>query len=49
MKRLGGRPHWGKNYTITRDEALQVYPPTYTLLCVCGTRSTPTECLRTRC
>lgn len=33
MKRLGGRPHWGKNYTITRDEARQMYPSTYQRFC----------------
>ena len=33
MKRLGGRPHWGKNYTITRDEAMQMYPSTYKRFC----------------
>lgn len=31
MKTLGGRPHWGKNYTITRDEVAKMYPTTYDL------------------
>lgn len=26
MKRLGGRPHWGKCYSITRAEAESLYP-----------------------
>jgi hypothetical protein len=30
MKTLGGRPHWGKCYTITRDEVANImYPSTY--------------------
>jgi L-gulono-1,4-lactone dehydrogenase len=30
MKRLGGKPHWGKNATITQDEVAKVmYPQTY--------------------
>lgn len=30
MKSLGGRPHWGKNFTVTREElARQMYPDTY--------------------
>lgn len=29
MKALGGRPHWGKNATITRDEVQAMYPDTY--------------------
>jgi L-gulonolactone oxidase len=30
MKRLGGKPHWGKNATITQDEiATVMYPQTY--------------------
>jgi len=33
MKSLGGRPHWGKNYTITREEARQMYPSTYKRFC----------------
>jgi L-gulono-1,4-lactone dehydrogenase len=33
MKRLGGRPHWGKNYTITREEAMGMYPSTYKRFC----------------
>jgi len=33
MKQLGGRPHWGKNYTITREEAMQMYPSTYKRFC----------------
>lgn len=33
MKRLGGRPHWGKNYTITREEAMPMYPSTYKRFC----------------
>ena len=33
MKRLGGRPHWGKNYTITREEAMHLYPSTYKRFC----------------
>jgi len=33
MKQLGGRPHWGKNYTITREEAMQLYPSTYKRFC----------------
>jgi FAD/FMN-containing dehydrogenase len=31
MKRLGGRPHWGKNATITKDEVKGMYPATYEL------------------
>jgi FAD-linked oxidoreductase len=26
MKSLGGRPHWGKHITLTRDEARALYP-----------------------
>jgi L-gulonolactone oxidase len=29
MKRLGGRPHWGKNVTLTQPEAAALYPTTY--------------------
>ena len=33
MKQLGGRPHWGMNCTLTRDEAAQMYPSTYKRFC----------------
>ena len=34
MKRLGGKPHWGKNATITQDEvAKTMYPSTYARFC----------------
>jgi FAD/FMN-containing dehydrogenase len=26
LKSYGGRPHWGKMHTLTRDEALALYP-----------------------
>lgn len=26
MKKLGGRPHWGKRLTLSREEARQLYP-----------------------
>ena len=26
MKRLGGKPHWGKCYSLTRAEAETMYP-----------------------
>ena len=26
MKRLGGRPHWGKHLTLSREEAQRLYP-----------------------
>lgn len=30
MKSLGGKPHWGKNFTVTQEEFAQVmYPETY--------------------
>lgn len=30
MKSLGGRPHWGKNFTVTQQEfAQRMYPATY--------------------
>jgi len=29
MKALGGRPHWGKCFTLTRAEAEAMYPDTY--------------------
>jgi len=29
MKDLGGRPHWGKNYTLTRDEVERMYGEGY--------------------
>jgi FAD/FMN-containing dehydrogenase len=29
MKSLGGRPHWGKCYTLTQDEVAKMYPTTY--------------------
>jgi FAD/FMN-containing dehydrogenase len=30
MKSLGGKPHWGKNYTVTQREVAQdMYPDTY--------------------
>jgi FAD/FMN-containing dehydrogenase len=30
MKSLGGRPHWGKNFTLTQEEvAKDMYPATY--------------------
>jgi L-gulonolactone oxidase len=30
MKSLGGKPHWGKNFTITQREVAQdMYPATY--------------------
>lgn len=25
MKRLGGRPHWGKQLTLSREEAQRLY------------------------
>jgi L-gulono-1,4-lactone dehydrogenase len=34
MKSLGGRPHWGKNYTVTQEEvAKKMYPATYQRFC----------------
>jgi len=29
MKSLGGRPHWGKHFTMTRDEIRSMYPATF--------------------
>ena len=29
MKSLGGRPHWGKHFTMTRDEMAAIYPGAY--------------------
>ena len=29
MKSLGGRPHWGKCYTVTQEEVAKMYPTTY--------------------
>jgi FAD/FMN-containing dehydrogenase len=29
MKRLGGKPHWGKNATTTQEEVKRMYPATY--------------------
>jgi FAD/FMN-containing dehydrogenase len=29
MKSLGGRPHWGKHFTMTRDEIRTMYPDTF--------------------
>jgi L-gulono-1,4-lactone dehydrogenase len=29
MKRLGGRPHWGKNATLTQEEVARMYPSSY--------------------
>jgi len=29
MKSLGGRPHWGKHFTMTRDEIRAMYPDTF--------------------
>jgi len=29
MKTFGGRPHWGKHFTMTRDEIAHMYPGTY--------------------
>jgi L-gulonolactone oxidase len=29
MKSLGGRPHWGKHFTMTRDEIRSMYPGTF--------------------
>ena len=29
MKSLGGRPHWGKHFTMTRDEIRGMYPDTF--------------------
>jgi FAD/FMN-containing dehydrogenase len=29
MKSLGGRPHWGKNATVTQAEVAAMYPTTY--------------------
>jgi L-gulono-1,4-lactone dehydrogenase len=29
MKSLGGRPHWGKHFTMTRDEIRSMYPDTF--------------------
>ena len=29
MKSLGGRPHWGKHFTMTRDEMRSMYPATF--------------------
>jgi FAD/FMN-containing dehydrogenase len=29
MKALGGRSHWGKNFTLTRDEVAAKWPTTY--------------------
>ena len=29
MKSLGGRPHWGKHFTMTRDEIRAMYPGTF--------------------
>jgi FAD/FMN-containing dehydrogenase len=29
MKAVGGRPHWGKCFTLTRQEAEAMYPDTY--------------------
>jgi len=26
MKELGGRPHWGKHFTMTREEIVRMYP-----------------------
>jgi FAD-linked oxidoreductase len=26
MKRIGGRPHWGKHFTLSREEARELYP-----------------------
>lgn len=35
MKRLGGRPHWGKNATITQTEVSKdMYPATYARFCL---------------
>lgn len=33
MKSLGGRAHWGKNATITRDEVKALFPSTYQTFC----------------
>jgi hypothetical protein len=33
MKALGGRPHWGKCFTLTRQEAEAMYPDTYEQVC----------------
>ena len=29
MKRLGGRPHWGKCFTLTRKDVEEMYPDSY--------------------
>ena len=29
MKQLGGRPHWGKCFSLTREEVRALYPDTY--------------------
>ena len=29
MRTLGGRPHWGKHYTLTRDDVARMYPTTH--------------------
>lgn len=29
MKELGGRPHWGKHFNLTRAEAEAMYPATF--------------------
>lgn len=29
MRTLGGRPHWGKHYSLTRDDVARMYPGTH--------------------
>ncbi len=29
MRTLGGRPHWGKHYSLTRDDVERMYPATH--------------------
>jgi L-gulono-1,4-lactone dehydrogenase len=26
MKKIGGRPHWGKHFTLSSEEARELYP-----------------------
>ena len=29
MRTLGGRPHWGKHYSLTREDLDRMYPTTH--------------------
>ena len=29
MRALGGRPHWGKHFSLTREDLERMYPQTF--------------------